>query len=1414
MNSPSRFHPSSSRSGAALVIILGFIVMLLVLLIAFLSRSTDQQRVSKSSSSLATVDVFAKGAASSIIGDIKQEIAAGSMISNVVAAGVTNTIYLPSNNQAATLAISGFATNAGLENLLKVSMGGSNFFPVSYPTASSYPPANRASTVSTTNLSYNSRSFSALRWNRPLLIARQNLSSTTDFTPIDSFSNAIPQWIYVTRSGANPTSWSNNMIWSQTNPSTVIGRYAYAIYNEGGLLDANVAGYPQTLTNNATPKLLPVYKGGEYFADLTQIGLTSNQITALVGWRNKASSVASNNFPSYTWSDNGTNYAINVLGNTNGFLKVVTNSSGTDRQFTSRQQLISFLQNADTNGVTNALNSLPYLTHYSRGLNQPSLVPALTYTSTAPTILPWAANNNQGGNDGYGGDSLTNVLINSGSITNDQRINPAFLWVRAQTNFTRNDGSTAIPGEPLVKKRFNLNCLSWITYQGPSATRNLTNPASTGADSDIYNLINTYGVSTNWLALGTASNISNYFGLSWNSASASWNYIHTNSSGSICRLYQVATQNREPDFFELLKATINGGAFGKAGTVSTNAINSSFNFHFSQDSSLDYQILQVGANIIDQATVDGYPTTINWSNTGNTTNFAGIKNLPYFNRLRQMNLVVQLPNVTSPYNYGLYYYYTNGSGSPNKLTNTGSVISLFYPEIWNPHDWNSNNLTQTLGTPSPTSFQISCSTTNTQKYTANSPPQFKPQWNPAPISPSSEATNISPLPYFPTNFYGKAIGSSSYLGDPGRYMDYSNTVMTFTISTNASGSALFREPTILFKPGVPNGSNLSAPGLLSLSNAPLGIPGSFYGSITTNGATYYGLVRDPSAPTLTNGETLLPDPITQPYIGFYMDASPIRFVYNFPTNGNWGDINGHGQLTYDQGSTPATTNNIVYDPVSAPTVTANSAPFVTPVPLNLELIYGCPTVIMQYSNPISGRWTTYDYKYCDQITVNPLNINLTTMTNLNVGFFTSNAANYSAPFDVRTSRFAIPCSSGGTARIPPQVTNGWIDYTNAVLWGNRMGLSSGYPITTPNNSDIQNYTTQIYVTNFGWYPGAGAGSTQWGNPRYPRPGIFAQNGTTVTDNGTPYDGGNNAGSSGNNYYSDADGVVRRASGGWVATNGTVNPALTTIGLMTATANTNNGGVLVRTSQSDSRPIILNRPFRSVSELGYTFSGTPFKNLDFFTPESGFSGLLDAFCINDTDDGQALVAGKVDLNTRQTNVINSLLSGAYRDEWNASGTAIPSTLVSSLASDLVTRTTLGPTTGPVKNTPQPLRNVSELVGRWVSGIAAGTTTATSTPPYDPSSYDGYSADLSSILTSTSDLNIQRLREAPMRALASSGQTRVWNLLIDVVAQTGRFPQQATSLNQFTVESEKRLWIHVAIDRLTGQVLDSQIEEVNE
>jgi hypothetical protein len=78
-----------------------------------------------------------------------------------------------------------------------------------------------------------------------------------------------------------------------------------------------------------------------------------------------------------------------------------------------------------------------------------------------------------------------------------------------------------------------------------------------------------------------------------------------------------------------------------------------------------------------------------------------------------------------------------------------------------------------------------------------------------------------------------------------------------------------------------------------------------------------------------------------------------------------------------------------------------------------------------------------------------------------------------------------------------------------------------------------------------------------------------------------------------------------------------------------------------------------------------------------------------------------------------------------------------------------------------------------------------------------------------------------KESIARALAEMGQTRTWNLLIDVIAETGKYKPNAQNLtgSNFVVEGEKRYWLHIALGRDlnadgTVDVLGTQLEEVIE
>src|SRR5439155_6350346 len=220
------------------------------------------------------------------------------------------------------------------------------------------------------------------------------------------------------------------------------------------------------------------------------------------------------------------------------------------------------------------------------------------------------------------------------------------------------------------------------------------------------------------------------------------------------------------------------------------------------------------------------------------------------------------------------------------------------------------------------------------------------------------------------------------------------------------------------------------------------------------------------------------------------------------------------------------------------------------------------------------------------------------------------------------------------------------------------------------------------------------------------------------------------------------------------------------------------------SDSTDRPLVLagafqSGVFQSVAELGHVFRGQPWKTLNFTTASpnatarSADAGLLDMFTLHES----SMEAGKTSLNTRQAPVLTAILSGAIKRLAGTSADLISSTQRDAIVTALTTV--------------QPMVNKAELVTR----LAANA--------------------------SITGLGNKEARECVMRAFSDACQTRTWNLMIDVIAQSGRYPPNASSgpntanpLANFMVEGEQRYWVHVAIDRFTGQVIDKQIEVVNE
>jgi hypothetical protein len=213
--------------------------------------------------------------------------------------------------------------------------------------------------------------------------------------------------------------------------------------------------------------------------------------------------------------------------------------------------------------------------------------------------------------------------------------------------------------------------------------------------------------------------------------------------------------------------------------------------------------------------------------------------------------------------------------------------------------------------------------------------------------------------------------------------------------------------------------------------------------------------------------------------------------------------------------------------------------------------------------------------------------------------------------------------------------------------------------------------------------------------------------------------------------------------------------------------------------------MMNRPFRSVGEMGYAFRDQPFRTLSFSSVNSPDAGLLDLFTTNNYSDPSGKRGGVINLNSRQGPVLGSVLTNTIRREDTAqvkipgpAQSPSPSPLASPAANSVATSLVLSTSTTP-------------LVNR--AGLATLIANETGLGPTVPKTQ----------------------RESIARAFGETAQTRTWNLMIDVIAQTGRYPPNATSLtNGFIVSGEQRYWIHVAIDRFTGQVIDKQIEVVNE
>jgi hypothetical protein len=255
-----------ASKGAALLITLALVVLLTGLALAYFSRTTNDRQLAHSSYHDTSADLLARSALDIVVNDFKQEI-------------LNNPTITRSNIQPSPYP-SPIPTD--IANLVR------------YSSRNAVP--SRASNVSSADISANGRSISTARWNSHYLVPRGTISANVDSSPVPSFSP--PDWVLVTAQGPTPSPL----------PNDVIGRYAFAVYDEGGLLDMTLAGYPNWASPPSagcdpapTPWMLNVgRKGIVAFADLTALPFAGptpqSQIDKIVGWRNYAMSQQTGSF--------------------------------------------------------------------------------------------------------------------------------------------------------------------------------------------------------------------------------------------------------------------------------------------------------------------------------------------------------------------------------------------------------------------------------------------------------------------------------------------------------------------------------------------------------------------------------------------------------------------------------------------------------------------------------------------------------------------------------------------------------------------------------------------------------------------------------------------------------------------------------------------------------------------------------------------------------------------------------------------------------------------------------------------------------------------------------------------------------------------------------------------------------------
>ena len=582
-------HDSKFAPGAALVIVLSMISLLMLLAIALLMSANFAQQRTALESATKQSDALAQTAFQTVMADLLDEMEQGAsaVSENTLADGTTLRLYDLSDKRESMRPTT---------SLRDSSLEGSPLIKQSNPEQPfhSHDPdlTSRASSVPTHSSDF---PLATAFWEAPRILPSTNSLSNSN----------TPTWVYLTRGGANPTAFSADMALRRgalgvANNDYVMGRYAYNLYDLSGALDINAAGFPATGGPEAE---LAASKGSLAFADLTQLpGMSEEIVDALATWKHE-------------WGNDDEDYIRRAEGA--GWMSLVDN----DNLFLSRQDLLRF---ADRNPQALAPEALPYLTHFSRDLDAPSHRP----DPNRPMIVRGPV---AGGNDAYMADDIVNPDLGAYDENRQQVLMP---------------------------RRFPLERLKWVRT-----------PAGDGPEDP--------------------EKAERYFGLRWQGTH--WEYVHARSNGDLHTLQDVPA-NREPDFFEILRATVQCGSLGRQYAArGHDDIDQRLSMHRlgGVDASVNLNILEMGACIIDQYDEDSDPTAIELGGPARTYYAFGKEDVPYIHRLSAIPYRGQVLS-------GVQVYMEDGTPAQSEAYECTMVLQ---PMLWRPHQ-------VVEGSSGPTKFRI------------------------------------------------------------------------------------------------------------------------------------------------------------------------------------------------------------------------------------------------------------------------------------------------------------------------------------------------------------------------------------------------------------------------------------------------------------------------------------------------------------------------------------------------------------------------------------------------------------------------------------------------------------------------------------------------------------------------------------